>query len=224
MSVLLAPRSGTAAAQGWARWRAGVLLLLVAALQAGCAAARRDPPAPAMPAVAHEHAAEMEQRRAGQAEGVSASAGGALLAEAARHREAAEALRRAAEALCPAPALESEGVFSLVTAVVLEVRPMMERPSSRAPRPTRGEPRNQAAGAVIVVATRLPPEDVLAGLQCQVARSRVTGGSAADPAAVAGATLLVRSPSPGVVHVEVHADDDDTAQEVLHRARRLMGH
>ena len=216
------PLAGAMPAKG--RWRSRLLTLLALSAGAGCAGARRDPPLPIMTAVAHEHAAKAEERRAVQAGQVSAPEGGALAAEAARHRQAAEALRRAAGEACPAPALESEGVFSLVTAVILDVQPLEERTSTGPPRPARAGPPARMAGAVIRVSTRLPTEDAVAGLECQVARAGVNGGSAADPVAVPGVRRRVSSQTPGILQVELHSDDEAVAMEVLRRARALAAH
>lgn len=220
----LGPRSSARSRPARARWRPRVLALLTSALAAGCADARRVPPLQVMTAVAHEHAAEAEDRRAVQAGMVSAAEGGALSAEAARHRQAAEALRGAAAAACSAPALGSESVFSLVTAVVLDVEPLEERTSTGPPRPSRAGPPARVAGAVIRVSTRLPMEDAAAGLDCQVARARINGGNAADPVAVPGVLRRVSAPTPGVLRVELRSDEDAVAQEVLRRAKALAAH
>ena len=224
VSVPLGPKPSTANGSAWTRWRPPILALLLLPAAAGCAVGRRDPPLQVMTAVAHEQAAEVEDQRAVQAGQVSASEGGALNAEAVRHRQAAEALRRAATEACPAPALESDGVFSLVTAVILDVQPLEERMSTGPPRPSRAGPPARTAGAVIRLSTRLPVEDAAAGLECQVARARVNGGSAADPLAVPGVLRRVSSPAPGILLVELHSDDAAVALEVLRRARALAAH
>ncbi len=204
--------------------RSRVLTLLALSAAAGCAGARRDPPLPTMTAVAHEQAAEAEEQRAVQARQVSAPEGGALAAEAARHRQAAEAQRRVAVEACPAPALESEGIFSLVTAVILDVQPLEEPTTAGPPRPNRSGPPPHVAGAVIRVSTRLSLEDVAAGLECQVARARVHGGGAADPVAVPGVLRRVGPSTPGVIRIELHSDDEALAREVLRRAMALAAH
>lgn len=220
----LGPSSPERSRPARVRWRPWVLALLTLALAAGCAGARRDPPLPIMTAIAHEQAAEAEERRAVQAAQVSAPEVGALAAEAARHRQVAGALRHAAAVACPAPALESEGVFSLVTAVILDVQALEEPTVTGPPRPSRARPPARIAGAVVRVSTRLPMEDAVAGLECQVARAGVAGGNAADPSAVPGVLHHVTSPTPGVLRVEVHTDEEVAALEVLRRARALAAH
>lgn len=223
MSVPLGPRAPAGAGPAWARWRPPVSALLLSWLAAGCAGARQDPPLPVLTAAAHEQAAEAEERRAVQA-GQASEPGGVLSAEAARHRQAAAALLRAVEDACPAPALESEGVFSLVSAVILDVQPLEERTSAGPPQPNRAGPPTRLAGAVLRVSTLLPKEDAAAGLECQVARARVNGGIAGDPLAVPGVHHRVSAPTFGVLRVELHSDDEVVALEVLRRARALAAH
>lgn len=201
-----------------ARWM--LPLFLVAA----CAGPSRGHVGEFMTAVAHERAAEVEERRALQAGQVTAGSGTTLSGQATDHRQSAELLRRAAAEACPAPAMDSEGVFSLVTANVLEVRPIQERAYQGPPRPMRDGPPPRLAGVLLLVSTRLPAEDVAAGVRCQVARARVDGGIPTDPASVAGVSLHVRSKAAGSIEIELHADDFAAAAELLRRAQALAAH
>lgn len=203
---------------------AGAAALLAVLNSVGCASPSRDQRHQTMTAVAHERAAEIEARRALQAGQVTPSSAMALSDEASHHRQAAEILRCTAAEACPAPAMESEGVFSLVSSTVLYAQPVQERGWSSPPRPLRSGPPARLAGALVVVSTLLPAEDVAAGLQCQVARARVNGGHPADPAAVPGVSVRVRQSAQGTVTVELHIDDEAAAEEVLRRAQALAAH
>ncbi len=137
------------------------------------------------------------------------------------HRAAAQALRRRQSQAC-AGKPDTVVRYPFASAGVVAAEPIRE-PWSRAPAPSgRGQPPATLVGARITVHTALEPDVFESYLSCRAAHVRATGDDGTDPIAVHGARVKVSRRDRTLLEVDVRADEETCAEDVLRRAQRLV--
>ena len=201
----------------------------VAALS-GCAALERTRPGD-MTVPGHEHAAQLDVRKAEEAS-KAATAGGRgeafqrLAAQrhrelAAEHTAAAAALRKEVSNTC---ADADDASRSLAASKVAVVEPMRENETPKRLRHPRGYYPERLKGARIALEVDDGSSLALAkrSVECEAARAAalVEPVDSGSPLAVRTAKAVVRAEGPGII-VEVRGDGQDAAEEILRRAAAL---
>ena len=137
------------------------------------------------------------------------------------HRAAAQALRQRESQACAGKPDTVVG-YPFASAGVVAAEPIRE-PWSRARAPSgRGQPPPRLVGARITVHTALEPDVFESYLSCRAAHVRATGDDGTDPTAVHGARVMVTRRDRTLLEVEIRADEETRADDVLRRAQRLV--
>lgn len=143
------------------------------------------------------------------------------------HRKRAEAHRAAAQALRQRESQACAGKpdtvvrYPFASAGVVTAEPLRES-WPRTIAPGRGQPPARLAGARIIVHTALEPDVFESYLSCRAAHVRATGDDGTDPTAVYGARVKVSRRDPTLLEVDIRADEETCAEDVLRRAHRLV--
>lgn len=203
--------------------RGDAVLAVTAALVAAGAACRTPsvltPDELKMTAAEHEQAAAEEDAHTPSEQGGVPGVDHRKRAEA--HRAAAQALReRALQACAGTPETSVRSPFA--SAAVVTAEPIRERWSQTIAPPGPGQVPARLAGVRVTVHTVLAPGVFESYLSCRAAHVRATGDDGTDPTAVNGATVKVRREERTLLVVDVRADDEVRAEEVLRRTQRLV--
>lgn len=209
-------------------------LLMVAAVFAasmlgGCAAFYQTRPHD-LTISGHEAAATTEEARAARAAEDARSTGrGAQYAHymAPRYRELAESHRAAARALRSEEDGACEGVAAntaskplagIKVASVDEIRQGTVPPVVHS---AKGYYPRYLLGAKLALQGATSTADVERLLGCRIARAAAEGDDGVDPVAVKGTSVKVSAPGEVSLLVEVRAEDQPSAAEVVRRAKAL---
>ena len=199
---------------GWA----GMAALLASAIAGGVGCA------PTMVLTQEERRMTVEAHERAAAEEVEHAGGAGVPGEDHRkrgdaHRAAALALREAEGKACAGITPENAGRSVFLEMTVVSAEPMRE---SWGGRRVGGYGATRTSGVGLTAITDLRAEEIERRIACHVAHVRAWGGDDSDPTLVEGATVHVHGKADRVVHIEVMASVQTSAEESLRRAERLV--
>lgn len=214
-------------------WKTKTLLAIAAVFAAstlgGCAALYKTRPHD-LTVDGHEAAAAAEEGKAASAAEEAKSIGrGAQFAYymAPRYRERAESHRAAARALrdeegkaCEGTPLAAAGA-PLAGVKVTSVDELRQGTVPPGVHTAKGYYPRSLLGAKLALAGVTNPVDVEKLLGCRIARAAAEGDDGVDPVAVKGTSVHVSAPGGTPLLVEIRAEDQPSAAEVVRRARAL---
>lgn len=214
-------------------WKSTTLLTITGAFAAsmlsGCAAFYKTRPHD-LTVIGHEAAAATEEAKAAKAAEDAKSIGrSAQYAHylAPRYRKLAESHRSAARVLRDEETKACEGVPSAAAgapvagvrvASVDEIRQGTMPPVVHS---ARGYYPQYLLGAKLALQGVTSPADVEKLLGCRIARAAAEGDDGVDPVAVKGTSVKVSAPGDAPLLIEIRAEDQPSAAEVVRRARAL---
>ncbi|MCM2333851.1 MAG: hypothetical protein NDI82_07870 [Anaeromyxobacteraceae bacterium] len=214
-------------------WKTTALFTITAALAAsmlsGCAAFNKTRPHD-LTVRGHEAAAAAEEGKAAKAAEDAKKVGrGAQYAHymAPRHRELADAHRAAARALTDEEVKACEGVpaaaagAAIAGARIASVDEIRQGTVPTVVHSGKGYYPQYLQGAKLTLAGATNSADVERLLGCRIARAAAEGDDGVDPLAVKGTSVKVTAPGDAMVLVEIRAEDQPAAAEVVRRARVL---
>ena len=178
----------------------------------------------------HEEAAMAEEGKADKAAQDSRSVGrGAQYAHymAPRYRELAESHRAAARSLREEEARACNSIpMAVAGAAMPEIKVTSVEEIRRATVPpvvhsARGYSPVYLTGAKLTIQAEASPAEVERFVACRVAHAASEGDDGIDPLGVRGTTIKVVAPEARPLLLEIVAEDQPTAGEVLRRARAL---
>lgn len=171
-----------------------------------------------MTADEHDRAAEVEEFHSKEMR--PAEAGEDHAARAAEHRAMAQRLRDAEAIACAGLREGTEGV-SPFSGFTVEKVERIDESWGRAPSPGRAAP-SSLRGAAMTVRSDLDLEAAETRMACSTARARALGDDGATPVGLGRVTVRFQVLAERRFVIQVRADDEASAKEVLRRAEALV--